>query len=495
MQKSASASFTISLLIFVFSIACFSGNAYGAYYDGSNNGDSWETAYIIASPEDLRLMRDRVNSGDEPGGKYYKLNADIDISSETKWRGIGYENPFTGHFDGQNHTISLNIDDESSYNAGLFSVTQGDAVIRNLNITGTVKGSWVGCLTWGFNSGLIENCSFSGTAEAYTDWAGGLVDLMNGGTIRNCKMNAKIITPTHSAGGFVAELYDGNIEGCSISGSEISGYAYAGGVVGLMHGGYVNTCTADVTLSNASSRGGIVGGATTAVQNNLSGNTWPNAYPQIGMVSDYLDMPVTSQDAYSELHQAVISPVVLSSDVIARLANNISVDPSAINLLTSADFDPSDPPEPTESMRQEVANQNGQFMAKMNTVKVNKDGWYVFMVTVSDDLVGTPVGDFRLYSAEESEFSGAFRASFGLMPIVNGVTGGLEITNLFGVKLDTMPKQFLATIMLTAGKSLTTYIVKILIMFLVAGCDSGIGIGVACIAAGLVAVKFFRRKR
>lgn len=76
-------SLAVSLLIFVFSIAGFNGTAYGAYYDGSNNGDSWETAYIIASSEDLRLMRDRVNIGEDPGGKYYRLNADIDVTAET----------------------------------------------------------------------------------------------------------------------------------------------------------------------------------------------------------------------------------------------------------------------------------------------------------------------------------------------------------------------------------------------------------------------------
>ncbi|MBR1486134.1 MAG: hypothetical protein IJ597_02635, partial [Synergistaceae bacterium] len=55
-----------------------------------------------------------------------------------------------------------------------------------------------------------------------------------------------------------------------------------------MHGGYVKDCVTDVTLNEAKSQGGIVGGATTDVVSNLSGNTWPNVYTQIGLISDSL---------------------------------------------------------------------------------------------------------------------------------------------------------------------------------------------------------------
>lgn len=221
------------------------------------------------------------------------------------------------------------------------------------------------------------------------------------------------------------------------------------------------------------------------------GNETPgdNAVPENN--SEPSPSPVTPPAPPAELEIAAITSVPdLSPDIIARLAQNISVDPSQIILLTSADFNPSDPPEPTQTMRQEVSSQNGQFMAKLNTVKVSKDGWYVFMVTVSDDLVGTPVSDLRLFGAEDSDFT----ASFGPMSIFNGVTGMWEISNLFGIKIDTLPKQFLTTVLLTAGKSLTTYFVKILLMLLAGGCT--VGAGAACIAvAGIIALKLFRKHR
>ena len=206
--------------------------------------------------------------------------------------------------------------------------------------------------------------------------------------------------------------------------------------------------------------------------------------------------PVTSPDPPAKLETAIISPVPsLTDDVISRLAQNISVDPSEIILLTSADFTTSDPPEPTQAMRQEVSKQNGQFLAKLNTITVSRDGWYVFMVTVSDDLVGTPVNDLRLFGAEGSDFSGSFTASFGLLSVFNGVTGMWEVSNLFGWEIDTLPKQFLVTMLLSAGTSLTTYFVKILLMLLAGGCSAGIGIGAVCATVAVIAdVKSCRKK-
>lgn len=197
-----------------------------------------------------------------------------------------------------------------------------------------------------------------------------------------------------------------------------------------------------------------------------------------------------------ELEHAVISPVKLSDDVIEQIAENINVSPDQIKLLTSRDFSTATPPEPTDEMKQKVNNDGYEFIAKLNTINVSEDGWYAFKVTVSDDLVGTKVSDLRLYYAEDGDFtissaSGQARAAFGLMPLINGVTGGLEISNMFGVKLDTLPKQFLATMFLSASKSLTVYIVKILIALLT-GCNAGFGLMGAAIGAFLV-WKYFKR--
>ncbi len=222
-----------------------------------------------------------------------------------------------------------------------------------------------------------------------------------------------------------------------------------------------------------------------------NGNVVPSPIPDNG------DNVVPDENP--ELNIGVIEAVPeLSDEVIQNLADNVNVDPSEITLLTEDDFDTSEPPEPTDAMRRQVESDNGQFAAKLNTIKVEKDGWYVFQVTVSDDLVGTKVSDLKLYAAEGSDFrTSSVRAAFGLMPIINGVTGALEVSDLFGVKLDTLPKQFLATMFLSASQSMTVYIVKILLMLLAGGCNSGFGLvgGSVFVAAfGVYVVKFFKKR-
>ena len=470
--------------------------AFAAYYD-DNTGDNWNDAYIITSVEDLKLMRDRINNGSDNVGKYYKLDVDIDLSTETEWEPIGNTNYFTGCFDGQNHTITLNINKPGATNVGLFDTMNSEsAIIRNLNITGTLKGEWIGAFVWCIFSGKIENCNFSGTLDAGT-WAACFVDLMYGGTISNCSFNGTVTSNTTSAGGIVAEMYDGNVNNCETSAAaSINCPEYAGGIVGLMHGGYLSNSNtqAHLVLNEANYRGGIVGGATANVRANVSGNSWPSSYQEIGgEIASYSNETINTR-----LHVAIVEPIseeYQTEDLLQKLADNVSTDRSNIQWLPADAIDTSEPPEPTQSMRDQVAKDSYQFAAKLNAIKVSEDGYYAFQVTVSDDLVGMNVSNLKLYYADEDEFSGssASLAFFGLMPAINGITGSLEVSNMLGVKLDTLPKQFLATMFLSASKSMTVYIVKILLALL-GGCNVGFGIAGGLIAS-IVAVKFFKKRK
>lgn len=269
--------FVIALSVFAFLVNACTG--WAAYYDEGNNGDSWETAYVINSSEDLTLMRDRVNNGSDARGKYYKLNSDVTISSDKYWAGIG-NSGFTGHFDGQKHTINVNINADTV--GGIFweiTTSNDEIAVKDLNITGTLKGTTIhmGALTWKLTSGIIENCTFRGTLENNQP-IGGLVGWMMGGTIRKCTVNAKInVSNNDEAGGIVGTTYVSNerrIEDCTIEdGTEITTSGVAGGIVG-----------------NSSNSSNLI----------LSGNKWPSKYQEIGNASSSSESTTQAQEQAQE---------------------------------------------------------------------------------------------------------------------------------------------------------------------------------------------------
>ena len=291
------------LLLCAFMFAAADG-ALAAYYDEGHTGDSWEDAYIIDTVDDFKLMRDKVYAGTEGNyshsRKYYKLSADLDLTSETDWRAIGhvYDDYFSGYFDGQNHTIKVNINRENVMNvdASLFNKLVG--TIKNLKVSGTIKniknsaaadGHSAGGITVRVEGGTLENCHFSGTVEGYH--AGGICSgvYSSSGTVKDCSFSGTVRAQS-SAGGISAYITYSTVDSCEVlPGSTVTapGGIYAGGIIGNMLDGFVTNCTVDATVSGTTYIGGIIGRMDlTGTQSNVSGNTWPTNYREIGNLPD-----------------------------------------------------------------------------------------------------------------------------------------------------------------------------------------------------------------
>lgn len=276
------------ILLSVIMAFMFCAFAEAAYYDEGNDGDSWETAYVIRTADDLIALKDRVGEGTEDLGKYYVLASDIDLTSETNWGGIGStgsgNRAFTGHFDGQGYTVTLNSRHDSLFNT--ISADNDTIAVRNLNVAGSI-GNNGGGLAWELTSGIIENCSFTGTigGNGYI-MSGGLVEWMRGGIIRNCTVSADISSEGDDAGGIVASLSGGIIDNCTVeAGTIITASDDAGGIAAYVLGGTITNCTVEDGVSITGSRtGGIAGHVSSGV--NLSGNTWPSVYSESGSGSD-----------------------------------------------------------------------------------------------------------------------------------------------------------------------------------------------------------------
>ena len=282
--------------------------ALAAYYD-EHTGDSETDAYIISSKEDLILMRDRVNNGNDPAGKYYKLADDIDLTSVTKPILIGYYDyhAFAGHFDGQGHIITFN-----KTNHGLFQYikTGGDIyAVKNLHVKASVKTAnsypWPVFGIVNQLNGIIESCDFEGDIEDYSSYGtGGIVYYLESGDIINCTFSGTISTDRNFVGGIAARLGQASIitknpkiKNCKVlPGSRISGGWGTGGIAGTTGRGYITGCdTVGVTISGINDRtGGIIGYmAPSNPRNRVSGNKWPTEYPEIGNLTD-TEAPVTT---------------------------------------------------------------------------------------------------------------------------------------------------------------------------------------------------------
>ena len=98
-----------------------------------------QTPFEIKNSDMLRKLAENVNNGKSYKDCYFELTTDILLSES--WIAIGNEtNPFSGYFNGLDHTIrGLSIESDSSYQ-GLFGVLSG-AQIKNLAVTGDVSGN------------------------------------------------------------------------------------------------------------------------------------------------------------------------------------------------------------------------------------------------------------------------------------------------------------------------------------------------------------------
>ncbi len=197
-------------------------------------------------------------------GNIYRLGCDIQLSGASDWEPAGtLDSPFRGYFDGQGHTIYINIQPlpvvfgeylKLTYDRSLFGVVSSDSTaIENLNVEGIVRGYNAGGLVSVLLGGTISNCAFSGDVTAETSPAGDeamgyTIDEIADDNITDAngveaaddleedpktKEYGKI-----NAGGIAAVMLNGEIDGCSFRGNVTASAdetsASAGGIAGKM---------------------------------------------------------------------------------------------------------------------------------------------------------------------------------------------------------------------------------------------------------------------
>lgn len=167
----------------------------------------------------------------------YKLTADITVTEP-------YANEFTGTFDGNGHTVTLNITSGSA-NTGLFKKLVGGATVKNVTTAGTVSG--------GASTGAI-----AGNADGKV-------------SIFNCKNTATVTGTGKGVGGILGYSYPASgyatIESCANTGAIVAeGKQQTGGIAGNLEGAHViRNCYNTGSVTATSGFAGIVGRGTKGV--------------------------------------------------------------------------------------------------------------------------------------------------------------------------------------------------------------------------------------
>lgn len=293
---------------------------------------SWADAYTVKTAEDYTnlvkalngdAMAQNVVLGDKLSESgvtekavalakaYVKIDGDFTIS-DLAAIGLGKEAvPFAGKIDGQNHTITYNIDNQNVAKAdpcyvGLVGYSAG-AEVKNLNFAGKISvaanaengnnmyvapaiANGSGAVVSKCNSmveiNVANNSKIKNATGGYA-YAGGMIGYQNGCTVEDSAYIGNITSKGIKyvyAGGIGADL-SGTVKGCTVKGNmsanlvynaEIPVFgedAYAGGIAGKMSG-TVENCTAVGKITSKSSfigngryayAGGIAGGGSTTL--------------------------------------------------------------------------------------------------------------------------------------------------------------------------------------------------------------------------------------
>ena len=158
----------------------------------------------ILSSAGWEVFCDLVNSGAESfAGKTVRLGADISVS---RMAGTG-DRPFRGTFDGQGHTMDLDVLDTENQGAAPFHYVAG-ATIRYVRTTGRVEGTLHCAGLVGFAKGatnLVHNCdvlaTIACTGGAHSHCGGVLGHGSDSATtLRDCRFAGTIAGAATAAG-------------------------------------------------------------------------------------------------------------------------------------------------------------------------------------------------------------------------------------------------------------------------------------------------------
>ncbi|MCQ2435874.1 MAG: hypothetical protein MJ101_03110 [Clostridia bacterium] len=241
-------------------------------------------------------------------GEIVSLEADIDVGNcdPVGNADLGNYSSFNGTFEGNGHTITVNITTDKK-SAALFG-NISNATIRNLTVTGSVVGyntytagivastgnyctiescksnvnvsnrnpvSWYGDCSVGGICGVcfgtfIINCENSGTVNGNSNgmsgYTGGIVGQADTSKIIGCTNNGIVTAPScANVGGIAGWARNGSVISDCLNSNSVSGKSMVGGIVGDLNGSTIYSSKNGVngSITGADNFAGGIAGYTT----------------------------------------------------------------------------------------------------------------------------------------------------------------------------------------------------------------------------------------
>lgn len=237
-----------------------------------------EGYYELSTPAHMMWFSNQVNNVPEQSGINGKLVSNITLPEG--WTPIGTvansstqtaANPYSGIFDGNGKTITINKNSANS-NFGLFGYVVG-GTIKNLTTAGDIQSyvSKIAAIVANAKDATIMNCTNKANVSGGTN-VGGIVAFAEGSSdddskktiIKDCTNSGKISSTqsnSNKIGGIVGSIQGSNvtIEGCintgQIENSGSMGNNNTGGIVG----GVEANANANASIENCINNGKIIG--------------------------------------------------------------------------------------------------------------------------------------------------------------------------------------------------------------------------------------------
>ena len=241
-------------------------NVEGAKFAGS--GDE-EDPFLLQTSGDIAVLAAAVNNGVDYAGTFFKVTDDIKDIEATIGTFDAADFYFKGSFDGDGHTLTLNIDGsetDASY-LGLFGEVGSGASIKNLTVAGTVKSSAksssvagvVGCINGGADGVTVSNVNNKAVVTG-GNAVGGIVGYCDGKIdFTNCSNTGKITGEGYYIGGIAGEAYNGtaiNFVECN-NNAEVSGQYDVAGIVGYNTQSKITKCVNDGAITGTAACDGM----------------------------------------------------------------------------------------------------------------------------------------------------------------------------------------------------------------------------------------------